>query len=55
MLTGTHRDPQEVIATVPPNLVLVTVEKVAANAVMAGCKSEYLPRRTCELCARRQP
>lgn len=43
MLTGTHRDPQEVVATAPPNLVPVTAEKVAANAVMAGCKPEYLP------------
>ena len=43
MLTGTHRDPQEVVATAPPNLVPVTVEKVAANAVMAGYKPEYLP------------
>lgn len=43
MLTGTRRDSQEVVAVVPPNLVPVTVEKVAANAVMAGCKPEYLP------------
>ena len=28
---------------VPPNLVPVTVEKVAVNAVMAGCRPEYLP------------
>jgi hypothetical protein len=28
---------------VPPDLVPVTVEKVAINAVMAGCKPEYLP------------
>ena len=43
MLTGTRRDPREVIAIVPPNLAPVTVEKVAVNAVMAGCKPEYLP------------
>ena len=43
MLTGTRRDPQEVIATVPPNLAPLTIEKVAANAVMAGCRPEYLP------------
>lgn len=43
MLSGTHRDPQEVIATVPPNMGLATVEKIAINAVMAGCKPEYLP------------
>jgi hypothetical protein len=31
------------VATVPPDLVPATVEKVAVNAVMAGCKPEYLP------------
>ena len=43
MLEGTDRDPQEIVATVPPQLVPCTVEKVAINAVMAGCKPEYLP------------
>ena len=43
MLTGTRRDPREVIAVVPPNLAPVTIEKIAVNAVMAGCKPEYLP------------
>ena len=43
MLEGTSRDPQDVVATVPPDLVPCTVEKVAINAVMAGCKPEYLP------------
>jgi hypothetical protein len=43
MLDGTGRAPDEVVAVVPPNLVAVTVEKVAVNAVMAGCRPEYLP------------
>jgi hypothetical protein len=43
MLGGTTRDPQEVVAVVPPDLVECTVEKVAVNAVMAGCRPEYLP------------
>jgi hypothetical protein len=43
MLDGTRRDPQDVVAVVPPDLVECTVEKVAVNAVMAGCKPEYLP------------
>lgn len=43
MLDGTTRDPREVVAVVPPNLVPVTVEKVAVNAVLAGCRPEYLP------------
>ena len=43
MLGGTTRNPKEVIGLCPPNLVPLTVEKVAINAVMAGCKPEYLP------------
>ena len=43
MLQGTSLDPQDVIATMPPNMAKVTVEKVAINAVMAGCRPEYLP------------
>jgi hypothetical protein len=43
MLGGTTREPQEIVAIVPPDLVECTVEKVAVNAVMAGCKPEYLP------------
>jgi thiol-disulfide isomerase/thioredoxin len=43
MLSGTRRDPQSVVAVVPPNLADATVEKVAINAVMAGCRPEYLP------------
>jgi hypothetical protein len=43
MLAGTTRSPSDVVAVVPPDLVECTVEKVAINAVMAGCKPEYLP------------
>jgi hypothetical protein len=43
MLDGTSRAPDEIVAVVPPDLVPVTVEKCAINAVMAGCKPEYLP------------
>lgn len=43
MLGGTRRGAQEIVAHVPPNLAPATVEKVAANAVMAGCKPDYLP------------
>jgi hypothetical protein len=43
MLRGTTREPGEVVAVVPPDLVECTVEKVAINAVMAGCLPEYLP------------
>ena len=43
MLEGTSRAPEEIVAEAPPDLVPCTVEKVAVNAVMAGCRPEYLP------------
>ena len=43
MLAGTRRNPREVVGDVPPNLAPCTVEKVAINAVMAGCRPEYMP------------
>ena len=43
MLQGTTRAASEVIGHVPPDLAPCSVEKVAINAVMAGCKPEYLP------------
>ena len=43
MLEGTDRDPDEIVALIPPDLKACPVEKVAINAVMAGCKPEYLP------------
>ena len=43
MLEGTTRSPSDLVAVVPPDLVECTVEKVAINAVMAGCRPEYLP------------
>ena len=43
MLAGTNLDPQHVVAEVPPNWGAATVEKLAVNAVMAGCLPEYLP------------
>lgn len=43
MLDGTRRDPQEVLGLMAPDLAKVTVEKVAINSVLAGCKPEYLP------------
>ena len=43
MLGGTERKPDEIVGLIPPNLAPCTVEKVAINAVMAGCKPEYMP------------
>ena len=43
MLTGTQRDPDELIGRVPPALEPATVRTAAIHALMAGCKPEYLP------------
>ncbi len=43
MLAFTGRDPQEVVAVLPPKMGEATVEKLAINAVMAGCQPEYIP------------
>jgi hypothetical protein len=43
MLAATQRIPDEVIGVVPPRWAPATVEKIAINAVMAGCKPEYMP------------
>jgi hypothetical protein len=43
MLEGTTRQASDLVRVVPPDLVEVSVEKIAIAAVMAGCKPEYLP------------
>ncbi|HSG90662.1 MAG TPA: thioredoxin family protein [Pseudomonadales bacterium] len=43
MLEGTTRDPAEIVGEVPPDLVACSIEKIAINAVLAGCRPEYLP------------
>lgn len=43
MLAGTTRAADEVIGLIPPNRIECTVEKVAINAVLAGCRPEYMP------------
>jgi hypothetical protein len=43
MLAGTRRDRAELAGDMPPNYGRATVERVAVNAVMAGCRPEYLP------------
>ena len=42
MLKGTDLDPHTIIARVPPVYGEATVEKIAANAVMAGCRPEMM-------------
>ncbi len=43
MLTGTSRDPAQAVAILEPGFGIATVDKVATNAVMAGCRPEHLP------------
>jgi hypothetical protein len=43
MLSGTRRAPGEVVANIAPAFGAATVERIAINAVMAGCHPEYLP------------
>jgi hypothetical protein len=42
-LRWTDRDPGEVVGVLPPRQGEATVERIAVNAVMAGCRPEYLP------------
>jgi hypothetical protein len=37
------RDPDEVLGLVPPMMGKATIEKIAIQAVMAGCKPDYFP------------
>src|SRR5918996_4243978 len=43
MLRGTKRYPQDVLMVMEPGFGLATVEKIAINAVMAGCRPEQIP------------
>jgi hypothetical protein len=43
MLAGTSHSPEEVMGLMPPESWETTVEGVAINAVMAGCKPEHMP------------
>ena len=43
MLGGTSHRPGEVICVLPPGMTEASVEKIAVNAVMAGCRPEHLP------------
>ena len=42
-LRFTDRDRREVVAVLPPRQGEATVEKLAINAVMAGCRPEFFP------------
>ena len=43
MLTGTDREPDEVVGLVAPGGGKATIENIAINAVMAGAEPAYLP------------
>ena len=43
MLTGTSWERDRLVAVLEPALGSATVEKIAINAVMAGCRPEHLP------------
>ena len=43
MLSGTTRNPALSLGKMPPLNNEVTIEKIAVNAVMAGCRPEYMP------------
>jgi hypothetical protein len=43
MLAGTRRPRDEVVAHVAPGFGAASVERIAINAVMAGCAPEHLP------------
>ncbi|MEM1542377.1 MAG: hypothetical protein QXF59_01790 [Candidatus Bathyarchaeia archaeon] len=43
MLMGTDLPPDYVVARIPPKMGKATVEKIAINAVMAGCLPTHMP------------
>ncbi len=43
MLQACDAEPDEIIGNIPPDYVPCSIEKVAINAVMAGCKPDYFP------------
>jgi len=43
MMKATKRPPQDVLMVMEPGFGLATVEKIAINAVMAGCRPEQFP------------
>jgi hypothetical protein len=43
MVAASGRDPDEVVLVLKPRRGIATVETIAANAVMAGCRPEYIP------------
>ena len=42
-VAASGRGPSAVVAALPPAMGVASVEKIAVNAVMAGCRPEYMP------------
>jgi hypothetical protein len=43
MVAASGRDPADAIGPIPPRWRMAAIEKIAVNAVMAGCRPEYFP------------
>ena len=43
MIAGTGLNKDDILGVIPPVNGIATVERVAANAVMAGCLPDYFP------------
>jgi hypothetical protein len=43
MVAASGLPPEAEVGVIAPSLVMATVEKVAINAVMAGCRPQYIP------------
>lgn len=43
MIRASDREPHEEIGEIPPVQGIATIEKLAVNSVMAGCRPEYFP------------
>ncbi len=43
MIAACGRAPDEIVAEIDPRRGVASVEKIAVNAVMAGCRPEYMP------------
>ena len=43
MVSGSRRSAGDLVGIVPPRLGIATVEQIAINAVMAGCRPQHMP------------
>jgi hypothetical protein len=43
IVTALGREPSDIVGVIPPRNGVATIEKIAINCVMAGCKPEYAP------------